>query len=391
MTTGTTAPDPDAAPTAPAAPDPEPHARFFSTGRAQVVDEHDGVLWDALSGLTEGGKRFRPTLLLRMHEALGGTDRRAAARVADAVELLHTAFVVHDDVIDGDVVRRGRPNVTGTFTARAVTAGATPDRARHYGEAAGILAGDLALAGAVREVALCGARPEQVVQLLDLLEEVLHRSAAGELADVRVSLTGDASLEETRDIACWKTAAYSFELPMQAAAILADADEQVVEALGEAGRCLGLAFQLRDDLDGVFGTAEQTGKDPLCDLREGKCTALVAFARSSRLWPELARYVGDPHLTEEGAARARQILVACGARSAVEAMAAELAASAISATRRLPAGAADALRAMVHRLVPVEPTQTDLPGSLLATAPVLPAADDVALAGPAPAPARGAA
>src|SRR5690606_36121588 len=122
-------------------------------------------------------------------------------------------------------------------------------------------------------------------------------------------------------------------LPMQAAALLADAGPDVVSALGEAGRCLGLAFQLRDDLDGVFGTLEQTGKDPLSDLREGKCTALVAFARDSRLWPELATHLGDPALTEEDAARARELLVACGARSAVEAMASELAASAIAATR----------------------------------------------------------
>jgi geranylgeranyl diphosphate synthase, type II len=362
MTTGTTAPEADAAPLAPG---PRPHARFFSTGHGQVVDEHDAVLWDVLHELTEGGKRFRPALLLSLHEALGGADRQAAVAVADAVELLHTAFVVHDDVIDGDLVRRGRPNVTGTFTARAVTAGVPAERARHYGEAAGILAGDLALAGAVREVALCGARRDLVVRLLDLLEDVLHRSAAGELADVRVSLAGDASLEEALDIAGWKTAAYSFELPMQAAAILADADDEVVAALGEAGRCLGLAFQLRDDLDGVFGTAEQTGKDPLCDLREGKCTALVAFARSSRLWDELSRYVGDPALTEEGADRAREILVACGARSAVEAMASELAASAIAAARRLPDPAAEVLRDMVHRLVPARVTQSDPPASFL--------------------------
>jgi geranylgeranyl diphosphate synthase, type II len=364
MTTGTTATGQPAPPGC--AP---PHQRFFAAGRDQVVDEHDGVLWDTLRGLTDGGKRFRPALLLRLHEALGNPDPRAAAAVADAVELLHTAFVVHDDVIDGDLVRRGRPNVGGTFLARGLTAGASPDRARRYGEAAGILAGDLALAGAVREVALCGARPDLVVRLMDLLEDVLHRSAAGELADVRASLTGDTTLEESVDIAGWKTAAYSFELPMQAAAILADADAEVVRALGEAGRHLGLAFQLHDDLAGVFGTIEQTGKDPLCDLREGKCTALIAFARSSRLWPELAPFVGDPDLTDEGAERAREILVACGARSAVESMAAERAASAIAAAGRLPAAAAEVLRGMVHRLVPTQPTQNDLPAPVLASAP----------------------
>ena len=370
MTTGTTAPGARATPLAPAsAPDQVPHARFFSAGRARVVDEHDAVLWEALHRLTEGGKRFRPALLLRMHEALDGPDPAVAAAVADAVELLHTAFVVHDDVIDKDLVRRGRPNVTGTFAARGSAAGATAERARHYGEAAGILAGDLALAGAVREVALCGARPDLVVRLLDLLEDVLHRSAAGELGDVRVSLTDDATLQECLDIAGWKTAAYSFELPLQAAAVLADADEDVVLALGEAGRCLGLAFQLRDDLDGVFGTAEQTGKDPLCDLREGKCTALVALARTSRQWPELAPFVGDPDLTPEGARRARELLTASGARSTVETLAAELAAAASDAAGRLPDRAAVVLRTMVETLVPARDTAAGQPSARVAEAP----------------------
>lgn len=328
------------------------HERFFAAGRTQLVDEHDRVLWQTLQRLTEGGKRFRPLLLSRTYAALGGEDEELAATIGEAVELLHTAFVIHDDVIDGDLVRRGRPNVGGVFSRRAAEAGASQERARNYGDAAGILAGDLALAGAVREIALSGAPPAVVVRLLDLLEGVLHRSAAGELADVRVSLTGDASLLDVLDIAEWKTAAYSFQLPLQAAAILAQAGDEVVAALEELGRSLGLAFQLRDDLDGVFGEIEQTGKDPLCDLREGKCTALITVARSTHLWDELAPYVGAPDLTAEGAVRARELLVTCGARAAVEAMVSELRAAAVAAIRGLPCAAADALLEMVDLLVP---------------------------------------
>lgn len=339
--------------TADAASAPDaPHARFFSAGQARAVDEHDRTLWDVLEGLTQGGKRFRPALLTRLYAALGGQEPAVAARVADAVELLHTAFVIHDDVIDGDDIRRGRANVNGTFTARATAEGVRPDRARRYGEAAGILAGDLALAGAVREVALCGARPDVVVRLLDLLEDVLHRSAAGELADVRVSLMGDTTVDEALDVAEWKTAAYSFQLPLQAAAILADAPDDVVAALGDVGRALGTAFQLRDDLDGVFGTVERTGKDPLCDLREGKGTALVALARTSPLWPQLAHYVGDPRLTPAGASIACELLEASGARCAVEELIDDLHDEAIRASGRLPSSAVDALTGMGDLLAP---------------------------------------
>ncbi|AXH97026.1 polyprenyl synthetase family protein [Ornithinimicrobium avium] len=326
--------------------------RFLARGRAQVVDEHDRALWEALHGLTDGGKRFRPALLMHLHRALGGRDHHVASAVADAIELLHTAFVIHDDVIDGDEVRRGRPNVGGTFAGRARATGASPERSHHYGEAAGILAGDLALAGAVREIALCGARRDVVVRLLDLLEEVLHRSAAGELADVRVSLTVEASLADTLDIAEWKTAAYSFELPLQAAAVLAEAPEDVVVALGAVGRCLGVAFQLQDDLDGVFATAEQTGKDPLCDLREGKCTALITVARSTRRWEELAQYVGDPDLTADGARRARELLTACGARRAVEILVRDLREAAVAGTAALPGTAREPLLEMIRLLLP---------------------------------------
>ena len=324
---------------------------FLRRGRSQVVDDHDRALWDALEGVTAGGKRFRPALLLQLHRALGGSDEAAAAAVAGAVELLHTAFVIHDDVIDGDHVRRGRPNVGGVFAARALDQGVERGRAHAYGDAAGILAGDLALAGAVREVALCGAPREVVARLLDLLEEVLHLSAAGELADVRVSLTSGSTLADALDIAGWKTAAYSFELPMQAAAILARAPAHVVGSLGAVGRCLGVTFQLQDDLAGVFGTAEQTGKDPLCDLREGKATALVAVARSTRRWEELSRYVGDPDLTAEDARRARELLVACGARRAVQTLVRELREAAVHGTEALPTPVRQTLLPMIDQLV----------------------------------------
>lgn len=224
-------------------------------------------------------------------------------------------------------------------------------RARHYGQAAGILAGDLALAGAVREVALCGASPAVVTRLLDLLEEVLHRSAAGELADVRLSLTGLATMTDVLDVAEWKTAAYSFELPLQAAALLAEAPAQVVTTLGAVGRCVGVAFQLQDDLDGVFASSARTGKDALGDLREGKCTALVAVARSTPQWAQLSPHVGDPTLTEAGAARARELLVTCGALRAVRGLVNDLRDAALAATQDLPVPAQEFLRTMIAMLL----------------------------------------
>lgn len=276
-------------------------------------------LWRSLAEATEGGKRFRPALFVVGYRAWGGNDVAAAASVGAAIELLHTAFVVHDDVIDGDDVRRGRLNVSGTHVAEAVSTGVSPDRARQYGTAAGILAGDLALAGALRTVATCPADPVTVRRLLDLFDGVLHATASGELADVRMSLGAEApTVAEALLMAERKTGEYSFALPLQAAAVLAGAPVQVVETAGRVGRALGTAYQLMDDLHGVFGDPGATGKGASSDLRTGKSTPLVAHARTTGAWPAIAPYVGLSTITEAQADLVRALLVASGSRRFVE-------------------------------------------------------------------------
>ncbi|WP_193312833.1 polyprenyl synthetase family protein [Georgenia subflava] len=293
-------------------------ARFFVDGAGRVGSADHDALWSALREAAEGGKRIRPMLLTTVYEALGGTDERVAGEVAAALELLHTAFVVHDDVIDGDTVRRGRPNVSGTFAGQARSFGLAAERAARYGDAAGILAGDLALAGAVRTLALCGAGHETVRRMLDLVDRALHVTAAGELTDVRLGMLGGRDLTETLTMEEHKTAVYSFELPLQLAAVLAGSDDACTEALGRFGLLLGVAFQLRDDLDGMFGDRARTGKSALSDLREGKCTPLMTYARDTDAWPEIAPHLGAETVDEGTAARVRDLLLACGARRFVE-------------------------------------------------------------------------
>jgi geranylgeranyl diphosphate synthase type II len=297
--------------------------RLLQAGHARATSTDPGHarLWDALAAATEGGKRFRPALVTAAHDALGGTSPACVAEVGAAVELLHTAFVIHDDVIDGDDLRRGRLNVSGTFRAQALAAGATSDEAGDFGRTAGILAGDLALAASIRAVATCGAPAEIVHRLLDLFDAALHTTASGELADVRLSLDlAPASLSESLAMEEQKTGAYSFALPMQAGAVLAGADETTVDRLGEAGRMLGIAFQLVDDLLGVFGDPEQTGKSATSDLRTRKQTPLLAHARSAQQWEQLRRYVGRD-LSWDELTEARALLTVSGSRQFVEELA----------------------------------------------------------------------
>ena len=289
------------------------------TRHAQPLGPHVHELWSALDRVIAGGKRVRPELLLTAHRCYDGPDEDLAVRVAAALELLHTSFVVHDDVIDRDLVRRGAHNVSGTFVERAATRGASPLGAAAAGVAAGVLAGDLALAGAVRAVALCGATPGVTTDLLDLLDEAIAVSAAGELDDVLLSVceSGDVTVDDVVVMQHRKTAAYSFQLPLRAGALLAGAPEEAHEPLAAVGRLLGIGFQLVDDLLGAFGEEVVTGKSALGDLREGKLTPLIVHARGTSAWSRIAPHIGDEALTETTARTVRDLLEECGSREFV--------------------------------------------------------------------------
>jgi len=296
-------------------------SRWVDGGRAgaQPLGPDFDEMWSALGRCSAGGKRVRPELLLTAHRSYGGTDHDVALRVAAAMELLHTAFVIHDDVIDRDLVRRGGNNVSGTFVERAAARGASVDGCVTAGVAAGVLAGDLALAGAVRGIALCGADPTTTRRLLDLLDHAIAVSAAGELDDVLLSVCepGDVTVEDIVTMQQAKTAVYSFQLPLQSGALLAGAPPEAHEPLGAVGRLMGIGFQLVDDLRGVFGEESSTGKSALGDLREGKLTTLIVHARGTEAWPHIAPHVGDQGLTEVTARVVRGLLEESGSRQFV--------------------------------------------------------------------------
>ena len=311
-------------------------ATFFADGARHGDTPEHRQLWAALAQAAEGGKRLRPALFHSVYLALGGQDSAVAARVGAALELLHTALVVHDDVIDGDDVRRGTPNVVGVFAGQARERGHDAERATHYGQSAAILAGDLALAGAVRTLALCGAAPATVARMLDLLDRALHLSAAGELADVRLSLDGDGDLAAVVSMEHQKTAVYSFELPVQLAAALAGADADREAALTRYARLVGVVYQIRDDLDGMFGDETVTGKSTVSDLREGKFTTLIAYARTTPAWPQIAPVLAAGTADDDDAARVRTLLEECGARTYVEDLSADFTRQARESVAHLP-------------------------------------------------------
>ena len=159
---------------------------FFADARVRAGEfgAHYAALWESLEQQSSGGKRIRPRLVNAAYTGLGGTDRALARRVAVAFELLHTAFLIHDDVIDRDTVRRGAPNIAARFAGRARAHGADDRASEVWGETAAVLAGDLALSRAHREIATLPVAAECRAELLDILDRAVFVSAAGELADV---------------------------------------------------------------------------------------------------------------------------------------------------------------------------------------------------------------
>ncbi len=298
--------------------------RFFSLSknRAAAFGDEYVTLWQTLESNTIGGKRFRPRMVLTSYEGLGGHDTQAAAYVGAAFELLHTALIVHDDVIDRDFSRRGIPNVSGSYRDIATTAGIPVPTAEHRGMSAAVIAGDLALFNSYRLIDKSGADDGVRSRLLEIMDDALFASAAGELIDVDFSIATvipgvDAILTMER----LKTAVYSFECPLQAGAVLAGADETTVQTLGAFGRDIGIAYQIVDDLLGVFGVENETGKSTMGDLREGKRTVLIAHATTTPEWGDIRPLIGKPDLTPDEAATVRAALVASGSRDYTEQLA----------------------------------------------------------------------
>ncbi|WP_448809803.1 polyprenyl synthetase family protein [Agromyces bauzanensis] len=292
--------------------------------RAGEYGAHYAALWESLEEQSAGGKRIRPQLVNAAYFGLGGTDRSLATRVAVSFELLHTAFLIHDDLIDRDTTRRGAPNIAARFAGRALAHGADDRASATWGETAAVLAGDLALSRAHREIASLPIDGPRRAALLDILDRAVFVSAAGELADVvHAGATQPPHVDRVLATLEQKTAVYSFECPLTAGAVLAGADDRAVGALARFGRLVGVAFQIADDILGVFGDPAVTGKSTTSDLRDGKQTALTAHAATTDAWSAISARLGDPQLDDGTAALLRAALLDCGALDAARRLADE--------------------------------------------------------------------
>jgi geranylgeranyl diphosphate synthase, type I len=318
-------------------------ASFLSRKRAALASLDDDLVpvLDAAGALLAGGKRLRPAFCYWGWRAAGGAglgddpDGGHILTAAAALELLHASALVHDDVIDGSETRRGQPAVHRSFAARHA-AGHWRGSAGSFGAGAAILVGDLLLAWTdelLRASGLPAAALQRGQRVLDAMRTEL---IAGQYLDLLGQAAGLGTVESALRVVRYKSAQYTVERPLLLGAALAAApggpaggaadeafftDSPLAAACTGYGLPLGVAFQLRDDVLGVFGNPAQTGKPVTGDLREGKRTVLVAIAMSRANAAQervLQRHLGDPRLDDSGAAEVRAVLAETGALAECE-------------------------------------------------------------------------
>lgn len=265
-----------------------------------------------------GGKRLRPSLCYWGWRGAGGEDESSVLRPAASLELFHAFTLVHDDIMDGSDTRRGKPSLH-----RAVTEGARDQQgggADQYGNNIAILMGDLLLTWSDELFHTAELSHRQLLSAMPALQRMREETVAGQYLDLRQRVDG-GSLASALRVAHYKSARYTVQRPLEIGARIAGADEELITGYERFGIPLGEAFQLRDDVLGVFGDSPTTGKPATDDLREGKPTALMTLA-SHRASPEqasqLERLHGNPDLDESGAAVLRSIAHDTGALATVE-------------------------------------------------------------------------
>jgi geranylgeranyl diphosphate synthase type I len=292
---------------------------FLAGKKEQALSSQADRLPDILREFLTGGKLIRPLLTVIGWVAAGGKgDRGPVVEVAASLEMFHAFTLIHDDIMDESDTRRGRR------TAHRQLAGdRRGSRAGHFGVSAAILLGDLALAWSDEILHRAPLTPVQFAAAFSVIAEMRDEVMFGQYLDLRSTgaLTGD--VESALRVSRYKTAKYTVERPLHIGAALAGAGPAVREACTAYALPLGEAFQLRDDLLGVYGDVRSTGKSRLDDLRAGKNTTLVAVALRTagpRQAARLRELIGNPRLDEAGAEQVREVFAETGAKDTVEAM-----------------------------------------------------------------------
>lgn len=268
-----------------------------------------------LEFLGRGGKRIRGALVMAGYELLGGSDRAMITNAAMALEMIHAYILAIDDIQDRSMLRRGKPTVHEHLTAFHKREGFRGD-AEHTGLS---LALNAALQGVhAAQVILTELQVSDVQKLkaIAIINQTMITTVHGQTTDIVNELAQNISYEDVQHALEWKTAHYTILNPLCVGMVLASADCRDTDAIRDYALNTGLAFQITDDIIGIFGEDSQTGKSKLDDVREGKRTLLTEYALGHATVADkefLRSCLGNPNLQVEEFDRCREIILSSGA------------------------------------------------------------------------------
>jgi geranylgeranyl diphosphate synthase, type I len=327
-----------------------------------AMDPSLGPVVDEVCAVAEGGKRLRPAFAYwgwrGARDQATAEDEAAVLTAVAALEFVHASALVHDDVMDGAHTRRGRPATHVGFASRHTVEDLSGDR-ELFGTGAAILIGDLALVWSDELLRRSGLSAAALTRARAVWDTMRTEVTAGQYLDLLRAAGGLPGADGALTVARYKSAGYTVQRPLQLGAAIAGAGPEVTEAYTAIGLPLGEAFQLRDDVLGVFGDPLVTGKSADDDLREGKQTLLIALAEQAADEAGrglLDRSLGNADAGPEEIEALRALLESTGARARVEERITERTALARSAIAAAPL--ADDARAALDALAVAATSRT---------------------------------
>ncbi len=293
-------------------------AKVNALGEVESLGEEAGKLIKDF--ILNGGKRIRAAFAYYGYQAVGGKDGENISFAAAAVELLHNFFLIHDDIIDKSDSRRGSPTIHTRYKRiyenRSLISGFKNNGKADLPFSMAIINGDICCALAYEALVESGFQANRILQVLKVMHEIVKFTATGELLDIVKAVSKKAAEEEILQMHYLKTAKYTVEGPLLIGAILHGATPAVLDSLSKYAIPVGIAFQIHDDILGIFGTEEQLGKPVGSDIREGKQTLLTVKAfesASPSQKKKLELLIGNPSITKADMEEVKRIIEDTGA------------------------------------------------------------------------------
>jgi geranylgeranyl diphosphate synthase type I len=310
----------------------------FIDGENQYItgigSELNPVAASLRSFLLDSGKRFRPLFAAVGYLGAGATLSPESISALSSLELIHVCALIHDDVMDASDTRRGAPAIHKLFETLH-SEKQLSGSASQFGIASAILLGDLALVWAAKMLHESKVDHSSLFAGLEIFNEMQVELMAGQYLDIYEQALASESVERSLKVARYKSGKYSIERPLHFGAALAHTGKSELFSIYSAyGLPLGEAFQLRDDLLGVFGDFATTGKPAGDDLREGKRTVLMAMTheRASGAQRETMKELfGRPDIDSAGIATLQSIIIETGAQDHLESLISSLFDQAVAA------------------------------------------------------------